>query len=126
MVLRAVRSKIGVERKWRNIMVTETINMCVTNAGYKYVGHYRSGWIEIILEGGCRGVSVQPKSAFDLFDLFMCFAIDPEDGKWLHDLVGKYCRVTFDEHGKVRMIRHIVNDNLFWLDGKGGDNNAED
>ena len=106
-------------------MQNKTINMSVTNAGYKYVGHYRSGWIEIILEGGCSGVSVRPRSTFDLFDLFMCFGDDPEDGKWLHDIVGKVCRVTFDEQGKVKMIQHIVNDNLYWCDGKEGDNNAQ-
>lgn len=100
-------------------METKTINMIVTKAGYKYVGHYRAGCIEIILEGGCSGICVQPKNEFNLFDLFLCFGIDPEDGKWLNDLVGKYCRVTFDDDGKVRMIQHIVNDNLSWWDGKG-------
>lgn len=97
----------------------KTINMCATKAGYKYIGHFRCGCIEIILENGGCGVGIEPKNEFDLFDLFLCFGIDPEDGKWLNEIVGKYCRVTFDEQGKVRMIQHITNDNLTWWDGKG-------
>ena len=97
----------------------ETINMYVAKAGYKYIGHYHRGYIEIILEGGCCGCGIEPTDEFSLFDLFLCFGIDPEDGRWLNDIVGKYCRVTFDEQGKVRMIRHIINDNLSWWDGKG-------
>ena len=100
-------------------MSNKTMNMCVTHAGYMYIGHYRQGRIEIILESGGCAVSVYPTSEFDLFDLFVCLGIDPEDGSWVHDLVGKYCRVTFDEEGKVKMIQHIINDNLCWWDGKG-------
>lgn len=97
----------------------KTVNMCVTRAGYKYFGHYRTGGLEIVLEGGSCGVSVNPEDEFALYDLFLCFGVDPEDGKWLNELIGKYCRVTFDENGYVRMIQHIVNDKLWWSDGKG-------
>ena len=92
-----------------------TVNMRVSEAGYKYIGHYRQGRIEIILEGSGCGVSVQPKNEFDLFDLFLCFGLDPEDGKWLHEIVGRYCRVTFDDTGRARMIQHIVNDKPCWI-----------
>ena len=94
--------------------------MCVTHAGYKYIGHYRRGYLEIVLESGSCGCGIEPKNEFDLVDLFLCFGVDSEDGRWLSDIVGKYCRVTFDEEGKVRMIRHIINDNVSWWDGKGG------
>lgn len=94
--------------------MAETINMCVTNAGYKYIGHYRTGYPEIVLEGRGCGVSIGPKDEFNLFDLFLCFGVDPEDGKFLNDLIGKYCRVTFDEIGRVKQIQHIVNDSIWW------------
>ena len=96
----------------------ETVNMRVTQAGYKYVGHYRRGHLEIVLEGGGLGGSITPKNEFDLFDLFLCFGIDPEDGKWMNDIVGKYCRVQLYDDGKLKMIKHIVNDEIWWCDGK--------
>ncbi len=96
-----------------------TKNMMVTKAGYKYIGHFGRGELEIILEGGACGVSIRPKDEFKLFDLFRCFGIDAEDGRWLHDLEGKCCRVTFDEDRTVKMIQHIVND-AYWWSEKGG------
>ena len=98
-----------------------TINMRVTRAGYKYIGHYRRGSLEIVLEGSSCGVSINPQNEFSLYDLFLCFGVDPENGKWLNELIGKYCRVILDEDGYVRMIQHIVNDKLWWSDGKGAE-----
>lgn len=102
----------------------ETRNMRVTRAGYKYIGHYHRGYLEIVLEGGCCGVSICPKDEFGLFDLFLCFGIDPEDGRWINDLVGEYCRVVFDEQGRVKMIKHIVDDKPFWSEWDGGADNG--
>lgn len=89
-------------------------NMRVTEAGYKYIGHYRRGVLEILLEDDCSGVAVQLKDEFSLYDLFMCFGIDAENGKWLHDLEGKFCRVHFDNNGNVKMITHIISDKIRW------------
>lgn len=96
----------------------KTENMRVTQAGYRYIGHYHTGQLEIVLEGNCCGVSICPKDEFKLFDLFLCFGIDPEDGKYLNDLVGKYCRVMFDENRRVKMIKHIVGDR-WWSEWEG-------
>lgn len=89
-------------------------NMVVTKAGYKYIGHFGRGFLEIVLENEGCGVSITPKDEFKLYELFKCFDIDAEDGKWLHDLEGKVCRVTFGEDRKVKMIQHILNDSCWW------------
>ena len=94
--------------------MSETINMKVTKAGYKYIGHCRTGYLEIALEGSHCGASIFLTDAYKLYDLFRCFEVNPEDGKWLHDLEGKYCRVTFDEDGSVRMVEHLTNSNIWW------------
>jgi len=99
----------------------KTINMCVTHAGYKYIGHFRRGHLQIELEGNHCGCCVTLENEFDLVDLFGCFGIDAEDGRWLNDLVGKCCRVTFNENDKVAMIQHIVNDKLCWRNEKANE-----
>ena len=105
--------------------MSNTKNMVVTKAGYKYIGHFGRGYLEIILENGACGVNISPKDEFKLYDLFRCFDIDVEDGKWLHDLEGKCCRVTFDENRRVKMIQHIWNDAYRWSEEKKGADNEQ-
>ena len=97
-------------------MTKETMNMKISNAGYFYVGHYRFGELRIILEGHGAGVEVNPKLSknFDLFELFEVFDVDPEDGKYLQEIEGKYCRVLFDEQRKVAALQHLTKDNIIW------------
>lgn len=92
----------------------EPRNMKVTHAGYKYVGHFRVGYLEIILESHCCGVSINPKDTFTMYNLFSVFDICAEDGVWIERLVGKYCRVHFDEKGCVTKLQHLTNDNIVW------------
>lgn len=94
--------------------LNEVRNMEVTHAGYKYIGHYRAGYLEIILEGSCLGVSVKPKDTFEMFNLFRVFGIDAEDGVWFEKLVGRHCRVHFARGGYVTKLQHITNDNIAW------------
>lgn len=96
----------------------ETIirNMKVTKAGYKYYGHFRKGELTIILECESCGCSIKPKDDFNLCNLFECFDIDCEYGKYIEDIVGKYCRVHFDINGYPIMIQHIIKDNITWMD----------
>lgn len=90
------------------------LNMKVTFAGYKYCGHYRRGYLEIVLEGSGCGVTTHPSCEFDLVDLFSVFDIDCEDPTSLNAIQGKYCRAYFDELDNVVQLRHIVNDNRCW------------
>ena len=94
-------------------------NMEVTHAGYKYVGHYRRGYLEIILQSPGCGVSVNPSDPFSMYDLFSVFGIDAEDGVWMEKLVGRYCRVHFDKEGYVEKLQHITNDNIVWYSERG-------
>ena len=98
-------------------------NMNVVAAGYKYYGHFRKGELTIIFEGGGCCCSVKPKDDFNLYNLFKCFDIDCEDGKYVENIVGKYCRVHFDDKGYPIMIQHITKDNITWIDK--GDNNVK-
>ena len=97
-------------------MTNETMNMKVTHAGYFYIGHYRFSELRIILEDGGGAVEVNPKlsNTFDLFELFEVFDIDPEDGKYLQEIEGKYCRVIFDEQRKVAALQHLTKDSIIW------------
>jgi len=91
-----------------------TKNMMVTHAGYKHIGHFRRGHLEIILESHGCGCAVFPKDEFNMFDLFRVFGIDCEDGSWMSDLVGKYCRVSFDEKGYPVLLQHLIYDHIKW------------
>lgn len=97
-------------------MENKVRNMRVSNAGYFYIGHYRGGRLSIILEGGGLGVGVNPKLSkpFDIYELFKVFDIDPEDGKYLQEIEGRYCRVLFDKDGKVAALQHLIKDNIIW------------
>lgn len=97
----------------------EPRNMQVTHAGYKYVGHFRCGYLEIILESHGCGVSVNPEDTFSMYDLFSVFDICPEDGVWLDKLVGRYCRVHFDKDGHVEKLQHLVYDHIVWHTKRG-------
>jgi len=90
------------------------LNMKVTFAGYKYCGHYRRGYLEIVLEGSGCGVTIHPSREFDLVDLFSVFDIGCEDPTPLNTLQGKYCRACFDESDNVVQLRHLVSDNICW------------
>lgn len=92
----------------------EIKNMKVTQAGYKYYGHFRKGEKRIILESNGLGCSVVLKDEFSMVDLFKVFDIDPEDGVMLESLQGKYCRVHFDEQGMPIILQHLTRDNVFW------------
>lgn len=97
-------------------MGNEVRNMMVSNAGYFYIGHYRGGYLRIILVGGGLGVEATPNISkpFDMYELFKVFDIDPEDGKYLQEIEGKYCRVLFDKDGKVAALQHLIKDNIIW------------
>lgn len=97
-------------------MKNEVKNMMVSSAGYFYIGHYRMAQLRIILGGSGLGVEVEPKllKQFDMYDLFRVFDIDPEDGKYLYEIEGKYCRVIFDKYNKVKALQHLTKDNIIW------------
>lgn len=90
--------------------------MQCTRAGYFYLGHYRSGFLEILLETDHSGVSFNPRidDTYSMFKLFEVFGLNPEDGKYLNELIGRKCRVEFDKNRKVRRIYHITNDKIFY------------
>lgn len=95
----------------------KTINMRVERAGYYYIGHYRWAELKIILECSGLAVVVCPRlcsDEFSLFDLFKVFDIDPEDGEYLQAIEGEYCRVIFNEKGKVTALQHLTKDNIIW------------
>lgn len=102
-------------------MENEVRNMMVSHAGYFYIGHYRSAELRIILVGGGLGVAVYPKLSkpFDMYELFKVFDIDLEDGKYLKEIEGKYCRVWFDKDGRVAALQHLIKDDVIWYVNKG-------
>lgn len=91
-----------------------TLNMVVTRAGYRYIGHFRRGQLEIVLQSPNSGCTVYPKDPFDFVNLFLVFDIDSEDGVMLEAIKGKPCRVIFDEDGCAVKLQHIVNDRIVW------------
>lgn len=84
----------------------ELKEMTCTKAGYFYLGHFRQGWLEVLLETDHSGVSFNPniKEPFELFKLFEVFGVDPEDGKYINDIEGRKCLVEFDENDRVKAI----------------------
>lgn len=95
--------------------VYEVREMVVDTAGYKYVGHYRCGFIDIIIRSGNTAIWLQPDNHFYLFDFFLCFGIDPEDGKHIEDLKGKKCRAYIDKQtGRLVKIKHLYRDDIEW------------
>ena len=97
-------------------MINEIRNMKVSRAGCFYIGHYRWAELRIILESDGVGVEVNPKFSkqFNMYDLFRVFDIDPEDGKYLQEIEGKYCRVIFDKDRRVAALQHLTKDSIIW------------
>lgn len=87
-----------------------------TRAGYFYLGHFRAGFLEVLLEAEGRGVTFNPNlnDPFNLFSLFQVFGLDPEDGKYINDIEGRKCRVELDKDRRVKKIYHISNDKIFY------------
>lgn len=93
----------------------EISEMTVSTAGWKYVGHYRCGFIDVILSTGNTAIYVQPRNTFYLFDFFQCFGIDPEDGKHIEELKGKKCRAYIDKQTRrLIKIKHLYRDDIEW------------
>ena len=90
--------------------------MQCTRAGYFYLGHYRSGFLEILLETDHSGVSFNPRmnDAFSMYSLFEVFGLNPEDGRYLNELIGRKCRVEFDKNDRVSKVYHLTNDKIFY------------
>lgn len=92
----------------------EIKNMRVTQAGYKYYGHFRKGELILVLESSGFGCRISPKDEFGLVDLFKVFDYDSEDGVMLESLQGGYCRVHFNEQGYPQKLQHLTKDSVFW------------
>lgn len=99
-----------------------TKNMKVTKAGYMYYGHFRSGELKIVLESSNCGCTIYPKDQYNLYDLFNVFDVPCEDGAYIEDIVGKFCRVTFNSKSESVILQHICNDKVFWIDRDKKDN----
>jgi acyl carrier protein len=99
-------------RKGKNMKNTK--EMKVTAAGYKYVGHYRKGYLQIVLETAFSGCCIYPKDEFGLMDLFAVFGIDAEDGVMLHDIIGKSCKVEFDDEGRPVKLYNLDNEKIVY------------
>ena len=87
-----------------------------TKSGYFYLGHYRAGFLQVLLETDHSGVSFYPRidDTYSMFRLFEVFGIDPEDGKYINELEGRKCRVIFTEDRKVKRIYHATNNKIFY------------
>lgn len=92
----------------------KVLNMAVTSAGYRYIGHFRNGELRIVLEGSGFGCCVFPKDEFNFVKLFLVFGIDSEDGVMLECPNGKPCRVIFDENDKPVKLQHITHNQIVW------------
>lgn len=92
--------------------------MQCTRAGYFYLGHYRAGFLEVLLESYSHGIGVSfnPKinDTFNMYSLFKVFGLDPEDGKYINELEGRRCRVEFDKNNRVSKVFHLTNDKIFY------------
>lgn len=94
--------------------MSKVLNMQVTDAGYRYIGHYRSGELKMVLEGRGVGCTVYPKDEFNLVKLFFVFGIDCEDGVMLESIKGKVCRVILDDELRPCKLQHITIDSIVW------------
>ena len=82
-------------------------NTQIQRAGWKQIGHFGSGTLELVFNGG--RVQIHPCGAID--DLFgKVFGIDTENGVWFESLAGRYCRLMVDESNRIVGLKHIVNE----------------
>lgn len=81
----------------------------VKEAGYKYIGHYRTGGPFIELENHAIGLSFSV-GKFELLDLFNVFGVDCENGAYLNELQGRVCLVEIDDHGNATKLVSVTND----------------
>lgn len=87
--------------------MSRVVNEQVKKAGFYYVGHYGVGELRIDFSN-CRIVINNRRKIYDLLDKI--FDIDCEDGVYLQDIEGKYCRIITDDTFTVIGIQHIIRD----------------
>lgn len=89
-------------------------NAKIDEIGMYVIPHYNAGYVAVILESdlGKREIRIPDEKVATLVrDI-----IDdvPEDGAFLHELIGKYVRVKEYENGAPIALGHIINDE--WLE----------
>lgn len=84
-------------------MTREVRNVQVKRAGARFIGHSNSLSIELLLETFCINLQVSKLHGV----LTEVFGVDPEDGYWVEDLKGKYCRVHIED-SKIIALQHIT------------------
>ena len=88
------------------------INGKVSKAGYHFIGHYGVGELRITFEN--VSMTVKQNQIKDLYKLFVIFDIDSEDGSYLQEIEGKYCRLEYDKEMYLIKVGHIVKE--IWFD----------
>lgn len=88
------------------------VNDKVESAGYYFIGHYRQGELKITFSN--VGMSIKDSQIKDLNKLFKIFDIDSENGTYLEEIKGRYCRLEFDEERYLVKVGHITED--IWFD----------
>ena len=73
-----------------------TINTEIVDCGLIYNAHYGTSWgITIPIDRLNKFVNIFPE-------------LDWENGEFIHNLKGKYIRITYDENFEIYSISHIV------------------
>lgn len=88
------------------------VNNRVTKAGYNFIGHYRIGELKIIFEDVAMKISKE--QIRDLYKFFKIFDIESEDGAYLQEIEGRYCRLEYDAEMYLARVGHITKD--IWFD----------
>ena len=87
-------------------------NKQVLKCGARFIGHFNI--IENIVAFDNCSIVLPKKNLYEL--LSNIFDINSEDGYFLEDLKGKYCRILIDEKGRVIGFKHITKDKSFMLE----------
>lgn len=88
-------------------------NYQLENAGLYFIGHYMMPSIRFDFYN-CR-FEIKLEDRKRLAELFSIFGVDSENGEWVHKLIGKYCRIHFDDDFNLVAVQHITNNKIVFL-----------
>lgn len=81
-----------------------TINTEIINCGLVYNAHYNTS--EVKVYGDAWGITIPIDRLREFVNIFP--EIDWENGEFIHNLKGKYIRITYDENFEIYSISHII------------------
>jgi len=87
------------------------VDATVLKAGYFFIGHHGVGNFKLTI--GYSTITIKVDQRQSLSRLLLVLGMDDENGVYLHDVEGKFCRLEYDNKMSLLRVGHITKDIWF-------------